>query len=244
MTNATIFGGEGDNQTTNTAPATTDAQLFTALVGEGQKYKTPEELAKAYTNADQFIETLKEENRKLREQAASAKTIDEVLERMSKQNVAPEDDTPPVAGITPDVVQQLVEKTLEGREAAKSKMDNLLKADSLMKEKFGEKAAEVFKQRASTPEKAKILMELAATDPVDFVNMFGGQVTLPANNMDTGSMNTTSVASNGGDRSKVAGTKEWAAKVRKEDPKTYWSQDFQYKLQQTVSQNPALYFGQ
>jgi len=83
---------------------------------------------------------------------------------MSKQNVAPEDDTPPVAGITPDVVQQLVEKTLEGREAAKSKMDNLLKADSLMKEKFGEKAADVFKQRASTPEKAKILMELAATE--------------------------------------------------------------------------------
>jgi len=112
MTNATIFGGEGDNQSTNNAPATTDAGLFTALVGEGQKYKTPEELAKAYTNADQFIETLKEENRKLREQAASAKTIDEVLERMSKQNVAPEDDTPPVAGITPDVVQQLVEKTL------------------------------------------------------------------------------------------------------------------------------------
>jgi hypothetical protein len=244
MTNATIFGGEDDNQTTNTAPATTDAQLFTALVGEGQKYKTPEDLAKAYTNADQFIETLKEENRKLREQAASAKTIDEVLERMSKQNVAPEDDNPPVAGITPDVVQQLVEKTLEGREAAKSKMDNLLKADSLMKEKFGEKAAEVFKQRASTPEKAKILMELAATDPVDFVNMFGGQVTLPANNMDTGSMNTTSVASSGGDRSKIVGTKEWATKVRKEDPKTYWSQDFQYKLQQTVSQNPALYFGQ
>lgn len=244
MTNATIFGGEGDNQTTNTAPATTDAQLFTALVGEGQKYKTPEDLAKAYTNADQFIETLKEENRKLREQAASAKTIDEVLERMSKQNVAPEDDNPPVAGITPDVVQQLVEKTLEGREAAKSKMDNLLKADSLMKEKFGEKAAEVFKQRASTPEKAKILMELAANDPVDFVNMFGGQVSLPSNNIDTGSMNTTSVASNGGDRSKIAGTKEWAAKVRKEDPRTYWSQDFQYKLQQTVSQNPALYFGQ
>ena len=244
MTNATIFGGEGDNQTTNTAPATTDAGLFTALVGEGQKYKTPEELAKAYTNADQFIETLKEENRKLREQAASAKTIDEVLERMSKQNVAPEDDNPPVAGITPDVVQQLVEKTLEGREAAKSKTDNLLKADALMKEKFGEKAAEMFKQRAANPEKAKILMELAATDPIEFVNLFGGAPAAPSNNMDTGSMNTTSVASTGGDRSKIVGTKEWATKVRKEDPKTYWSQDFQYKLQQTVSQNPALYFGQ
>jgi len=45
MTNATIFGGSEDNQNTNTPTATTEGQLFTALVGETQKYKTPEELA-------------------------------------------------------------------------------------------------------------------------------------------------------------------------------------------------------
>ena len=243
MTNATIFNGENDNPPANQPAATTDGSLFTALVGETQKYKTPDDLAKAYNNADQFIETLKEENRKLREQAASAKTIDEVLERMSKQSGAPEADNPPVQGLTPDVVQQLVEKTLEGRKQQETKNGNLIKADSLMKEKFGEKAELVFKQKASTPEKAKILMELAANDPLEFVSLFAG-TQLPSNNFDTGSMNTTSVASNGGDRSKVEGTKEWAAKVRKDDPNTYWSQEFQYKLQQTVSKNPTLYFGQ
>jgi len=242
MTNATIFNGENDNPPANQPAATTDGALFTALVGETQKYKTPDDLAKAYNNADQFIETLKEENRTLREQAASAKTIDEVLERMSKQSAAPEADTPPVQGITPDVVQQLVERTLEGRKQQETKNGNLLKADSLMKEKFGEKAEQVFKQKASTPEKARILMDLAANDPMEFVSLFGG-TQLPHNNFDTGSMNTTSVASNGGDRSKVEGTKEWATKVRKDDPNTYWSQDFQYKLQQTVSKNPTLYFG-
>lgn len=243
MTNATIFNGENDNPPANQPPATTDGSLFTALVGETQKYKTPDDLAKAYNNADQFIETLKEENRKLREQAASAKTIDEVLERMSKQSGAPEADNPPVQGITPDVVQQLVEKTLEGRKQQESKNGNLLKADALMKEKFGDKAEQMFKQKASTPEKAKILMELAAADPTEFVSLFNG-VQLPANNFDTGSVNTTSVASSGGDRTRIEGTKEWAAKVRKDDPNTYWSQEFQYKLQQTVSKNPTLYFGQ
>jgi len=243
MTNATIFNGENDNPPANQPPATTDGSLFTALVGETQKYKTPDDLAKAYNNADQFIETLKEENRKLREQAASAKTIDEVLERMSKQSGAPEADNPPVQGLTPDVVQQLVEKTLEGRKQQESKNGNLLKADALMKEKFGDKAEQMFKQKASTPEKAKILMELAAADPTEFVSLFNG-VQLPANNFDTGSVNTTSVASSGGDRSRIEGTKEWAAKVRKDDPNTYWSQEFQYKLQQTVSKNPTLYFGQ
>lgn len=242
MTDATIFGGNGDNQNTAPASATTDSNLFAALVGETQKYKTAEDLAKAYTNADQFIETLKEENRKLREQVASAKTIDEVLERMSKQESAPEADNPPVQGITPDVVQQLVEKTLEGRKQQETKTGNLLKADALMKEKFGDKAEQVFKQKASTPEKAKILMELAATDPNEFVSLFAG-VSAPANHMDTSSFNTTSVASTGGDRSKIEGTKEWATKIRKEDPGLYWSQDFQYKLQQTVSKNPTLYFG-
>lgn len=241
MTNATIFGNEDNTATPTTA--TPVVELFTSLVGENQKYKTPEDLAKAYNNADQFIETLKEDNRKLREQVTQAKTIDEVLERMSKQNVAPVDDNPPVQGFSSEDVQQLVEKTLLGREVAKTKTDNLLLADKLMKDKFGEKAEEMFKQRAANPEKARILMELAATDPAEFVSLFNG-VVLPANNMDSGSVNTTSVASSSGNRAAIEGTKEWAAKVRKENPNQYWSQEFQHKLQQTVTKNPALYFGQ
>ena len=244
MTNATIFGGSDDNQNTNTPAATTDGQLFTALVGETQKYKTPEELAKAYTNADQFIETLKEENRKLREQTMAAKTIDDVLERMSKQSNAPENDNPPAQSYTSEDVQQLVEKTLVGREVAKVRQDNLMLADKLMKEKFGEKAEDVFKQRATTQAKGQILMELAANDPQEFVSLFIGVTPNNANTMDTGSMNTTSVPSTGGDRSNIEGSKAWAAKIRKENPSMYWSQDFQYKLQQTVTKNPALYFGQ
>ena len=243
MTNATIFGGTDDNQTTTQPAATTDGQLFTALVGENQKYKTPDDLAKAYANADQFIETLKEENRKLREQTAAAKTIDEVLERMSKQSSAPENDNPPVQGIRPEDVQQLVEKTLAGRETAKAKETNLLLADRLMKDKFGEKAGDVFKQRASSPDKARILMDLAATDPQEFLSFFAGVTPNNANTMDNGSMNTTSVPSTGGDRANIEGSKEWAAKVRKDNPSLYWSQDFQYKLQQTVTKNPSLYFG-
>ena len=241
MTNATIFGNEDNTATPTTA--TPVVELFTSLVGENQKYKTPEDLAKAYNNADQFIETLKEDNRKLREQVTQAKTIDEVLERMSKQNVAPVDDNPPVQGFSSEDVQQLVEKTLLGREVAKTKTDNLLLADKLMKDKFGEKAEEMFKQRAANPEKARILMELAATDPAEFVSLFNGVVP-PANNMDSGSVNTTSVASSSGNRAAIEGTKEWAAKVRKENPNQYWSQEFQHKLQQTVTKNPALYFGQ
>jgi hypothetical protein len=115
-------------------------------------------------------------------------------------------------------------------------------ADKLMKDKFGSKAEEVFKQRANNPDKTRILMELAANDPQEFASMFSGVSPNYANAMDTGSMNTTSVPSTGGDRSNIEGSKEWAAKVRKESPSTYWSQEFQYKLQQTVTKNPSLFW--
>jgi hypothetical protein len=243
MTNATIFEPSGDNQGSNNASATTEENLLSALVGETQKYKTVDELAKAYVNADGFINQLKEENRQLREQAAAAKTIDEVLERLSKQDHAPVDDNPPASGIKPEDVQQLVEKTLQSRELMSKRNNNLMTADKLMKDKFGEKAEAVFKQRASTPEKAKALMELAAIDPNEFVALFVGSSSAPANNMDTSSVNSTNVMSMGGSRESVEGTKEWAAKVRKENPSLYWSQEFQYKLQQTVTKNPTLYFG-
>ena len=244
MTDAnTIFNGEDQTPVVQSS-TTSDEALFNALVGDAQKYKTPDDLAKAYANADQFIETLKEENRKLREQVTQARTIDDVLERITTQSNAPVDDTPHDSGLTPDAVQQLVEKTLQGREVQKTKTDNLLLADRLMKDMFGEKAAEVFKQRANTPEKQRVLMELAATDPQDFVNIFGITSNIQSNTMDTGSVNTTSVPSSGRNRDNIEGTREWAAKVRKENPNQYWSQEFQFKLQQTVTKNPDLYFGQ
>src|SRR5687767_9591535 len=55
------------------------------LVGEGRKYKTVEELAKAYIHIDGFAETLKGENTKLREDLAKSTTLDQVLERLKAQ---------------------------------------------------------------------------------------------------------------------------------------------------------------
>jgi len=243
MTDATIFNQEVDDQpSSQPAEATTEASLFNALVGEKQKYKSPEDLAKAYTNADEFINTLKEENRQLREQAARAKTIDDVMERLTTKQPAPEADQPAVSGVNPEDVQQIVERTLESRKLKETRAQNLLLADKLMQEKFGSKAGDVFKAKANDAEKQKVLIELAATAPNEFVALFAGTPAV-TNNMDTSSTNTTSVTYSGTPRDTVEGTKEWAAKIRKENPDMYWSQEFQYKLQQTVTKNPDLYFG-
>jgi hypothetical protein len=236
MTTDSIF-----NADKSVTPAETKEQgLFAALVGETQKYKSAEDLAKAYSNADAFIEQLKEENRKLREANVQAKTIDEVLERISKTGETKVVDTPPA--FSEDKVAELVERTLTGREVAKVQETNLLQADKLMKEKFGDKAGEVFKSKAATPELAKVYMELAARSPQDFVSLFASSVA-PSTSMDMGSMNTASVPTSMGDRTAIEGTKEWATKIRKENPSLYWSQEFQVKMQKTVLNNPSLYFG-
>lgn len=243
MTDSTVFEG-----TTNTATAaqqtSVEANAFSTLVGETQKYKTPEELAKAYMNADSFIETLKEENRKLREQAASAKTLDDVLERIQKTTV-PQDDTPVVSEAQkPEDVQRLVKETLEQERAAEKQRSNLLAADKALREKFGDKAQEVFNQLASTPELKQSLMQVAAIAPDKFVAMFTGvQVAEPqTTTVDTGSQ-TTAITTQMGNRAAQEGTKEWATKIRKEQPQLYWSQDFQSKLSNMVAKNPSLYFG-
>lgn len=242
MTTDTIFSTEGTTNTSGTTPATTkDEGLFAALVGEKQKYKSPDELAKAYANADSFIEQLKEENRKLRETAAQAKTIDEVLERISKANEGKKDDTP--SQMDAASITSLVEQTLTGREAAKVKEANLLQADKLMKEKYGDKAAEVFKAKAVTPDLQKVFMELAARSPSDFVALFTSGAPASGGTMDTTKTNTTTMNFSSGDRSGVEWSKEWVAKVRKEQPSLYWSSDFQARFQKAVVDNPTLYFG-
>lgn len=242
MTTDTIFNAASETPAAQPSEsAQTTEGMFAALVGETQKYKTPEDLAKAYANADSFIEQLKEENRLLREKAESAKTIDDVLERISTSKAREQEDTP-VPTLNEETISALVEKTISGRETAKTRTNNLLEADRLMKEKFGEKAAEVFKAKATDSATAKVYMELASVSPQEFVKLFAGESPNSTQRVDTSSVNTATIPSSRSDRSGVEFSKEWVTKVRKEDPSRYYSSEFQYQLQRKIAENPNLYF--
>lgn len=241
MTTGTMFEGNKDDNPTATTPAKTeDKGLLDALVGEKQKYKNVEELAKAYAHADEFISQLKEENRLLKEKAAAAKTIDDVLARIDTAKTGTTDDNPPT--ISQETIAQLVEQTLTGRETAKTREANLKKADAMMKEKFGEQAEAKFKERAKTPELMQVYTQLASQDPEQFVAMFGEASVQPTNKVDTSNASTT-LTPPSTQRANVEGTKEWAAKMRKDNPSLYWSTEFQAKLATLVAKNPSLYFG-
>lgn len=206
---------------------------FNALVGDAGKYKTPEELAKAYLHADQFIEQLKNENAELRKQAQAAKSIDEVLEQLKHK---PQEEGATHQAITADDIASIVQQQITGLETAKTRQANISKADQAMKAKFGDKAVEVYQSKANTPQLQKIYKELAEVDPDQFVALFGAvQDVTPKGTLDSSTVNSASAAS--APRVKEW-SKDWVAHVRKTDPARYKSQQFQ----QDMIANASKYF--
>jgi hypothetical protein len=230
-----MFSGETTAATEATKTEGESASLLTALVGEKQKYKSAEELAKAYANADEFIQKLKEENARLRQENANAKSLDEVLEQLKHPQRQEEATTSP--SITSDAIASIVKQQLSTIDAEKIIQTNLKKADKAMKDKFGDKAFDVFKEAAKTPEQQQALTNLAAVDPDRFVALFTN--TAASTPVDGGTVNTVGTTSTS---HKKEWSKAWVNDVRKNDPSRYWSAEFQYSLQNEVVKNPKLYF--
>ena len=252
--NGTIFTADNAQEVTETATiqaedtssvTQTQSEMVAALVGEGRKYKTVDDLAKAYINADSFIEQLKAENPQLKEQTVANKTIDDVLERLQQQQTTqPADQQVMVKQPSVEDLTKLVEATVTGLETKKKRQDNILKADAKMKELFGEKAAEKFAAVAITPDLQRVYTDLASVDPDKFVSLFAGEAQ-KSTMADAGGINTTvnyASVNNTGRATKV-GTKEYFDNVRRTNPSLYYSQDFQLQMDTSVRSNPSLYYG-
>jgi hypothetical protein len=102
------LGGDDDNSPAgqnDPNPQSVDKQIegqeyLSQFVGEGKKYKSVEDLAKAYANADKFIETMKIENKaaqheleELRKKAEKAQEVDQIVAMLrGKQSADEESD--------------------------------------------------------------------------------------------------------------------------------------------------------
>jgi len=125
------------------------------LVGEGRKYKDPNELAKAYNHADSYIQNLKAEKARVE---AEAKVLRDLVEARGK---APEDskNDPPAARIEPPEPQnrdqqvdlnELVRKELSAAREQESAAANINRAAEVMSNHYGSahKAQEAIRVRA------------------------------------------------------------------------------------------------
>jgi hypothetical protein len=247
-----VFGSDKTPTPEANIPGTTSKtpdSPVAILVGEGRKYKSHDDLAKAYLEADGFIERLKEENAALREKAAAAKTIDDVLSRIEQPKASAGDnsDRTNPSGLTADAIAKIVSDTVTGLETTKVRQSNMLKADAALKKLYGEKAKEVFDAQASTPETRAALMQLAQVDPDKFVKLFNPSASASGSQTDSGSsVNTAALAdTNQSARVMDPNTKEYFDAMRK-DPKRrkdYYSAAVQLAMHKAAQANPEKYFG-
>jgi len=226
---ADIFGSEPiePNDDDNASTVTIDT-----LVGEGQKYKTPSELAKAYHNADAYIARAKQEKLELE---AELKVLRDLAEARNK-NPEPKKEEPPAheqretESRKENVdISELVRQELSNASAEKTRADNINAAAEQMTKRFGSpaKANEAIRNKAQelgvSPE---WLQDAAARSPTAFFATMG--ITPEARSSSTPSYsNDVRLPSSG-----AGGMKnfKYFEDLRKASPKTYHSAEVQKQL--------------
>lgn len=230
---------------------TPDTSDITAeiLVGEGRKYKTADDLAKAYANADAKIAADKEA---LATKEAENKVLKDLLEaNQNKPNDAPGDKLPVNKDDSRDTNNQVpvdqnrqqnddtdlptrIREELTKAQEEREFGTNVDKVATQLKDHFGSEA----KANQYIRDKAKELnvpidwmMDVAGRSPAAFFNTVGFANTAPGNSQATPNSSTSDV-STAAFRNTSGGARNNAhyEKIRKENPKLYYSTEVQKNL--------------
>lgn len=150
-----------------------------ALVGEGKKFKTVDDLAKGKAESDSYIETLKQENESLKLKAAEGKSVAELLEAL-KQDKNPIMDNPLDKGTqTPPALKEediakIALETLNKSETERRIKSNYDASVAKMREVWGNDANKKLVEVASALSVSiDDLVEVARKSPNAFYQMTG-----------------------------------------------------------------------
>ena len=234
-----------DDKSTTTSDDQSTSYLE-QLVGEGRKYTNPEDLAKAYFNANGFIDHLKTESSQLKEELEKRMTLEDILSE--KQQAAKPTETPePVQPAnTAPIVPEEAPKDLDLGAQIRQIMQEQSQADTA--EKNIEAVLDTLMATYGDPDKARdevarkaqdlgvdrqTLMDVATKSPKAFYELTGLKaVTAPKLAGTRGDVNTSSLESqrpNQGNGPKE-GTYAFYQALRKENPKLYFSSRVQNEI--------------
>ena len=224
---------------------------FETLVGDGKKYKTPDEIVKAKVHADKHITTLESELAELRTELAARVSVEEMLEKIQTpapvQQQQPTREMPttprqePGSSEEPKVdLQSEVQKLLK-QEKEKDRRDaNIKAAREGLKERFGADYNAKVKQIASDLEVSEdYLTSVAASSPNGFLKLIDSVAPKDDNRPTTPpnpQYNPTRVPSI--DKKNAAYYRE----LKKSDPTAYFSKKTQKEMHdQALKMGPAFY---
>lgn len=222
---------------------------FDALVGEGKKFKSADDLAKSKLEADRFIEQLKKEADEARTELRSRLSLEELSEQLLSRAAQP-NPTPPVEASrrqddpapTPQPnLQEEVKKLLAEEKSRASRENNISQTRAALKERFGGDYNATLRQiTEELGVSDKFLSDMAATAPAAFLKLVDS-VQAPDVNR------PTSPPQSGVDTSKqfnqqLSKNNAYYQKMRKEDPKLYFSKRIQTELHNEAMRQGQKFF--
>ena len=198
-----IFSGDGSNPASagNGSDDTYASYLDNIKNEEGKrKYDSIPKALEGLVNAQQYIPKLKAEKEalelelnKLKEEAGKAASVEEVIKRLQANQATPpasNQGTPPVTqpeGLNEEAIAKLVQGVLEKERAQTSAQSNLGQVTNKLIEKFGDKANDVIKQKASeVGMSVESIKSLASQSPQAALAIFGLQAGTKGSNPTTG----------------------------------------------------------
>lgn len=152
------------------APTTTPPEIklppeASEFIGEGKKYATLEDALRSIPHAQKHIQTLEQEAKEIRERLEAQQTLKAMLEE-ARSNPPEKPTVPTAPAIDPANLTQIVNQTIEQREAQKRAEANVSSVVSTFQTKFGDKAEEVYEALAKENGLTlSSLNQLAATSP-------------------------------------------------------------------------------
>lgn len=205
---------------------------LTELVGEGKKFKTPEDLAKGKAQADAFVDTLKSEldtmrtdYLRLREEHMAGAKLEQLIDQLKKQQQSDGEPT-----LEADKVKQPefnlsdlkkeIFADLEKEKHLEKQRVNLQSVQNKLKERHGNNFQGILHQQSETLGMTKEQVQtLASENPNAFYKLFGLD---EAQKQESFQSPPTSIQ-----RSSFAPTTEkrtwsWWQNLKREKPKEYW----------------------
>lgn len=136
---------EGNNGGTELTPE----QALEALVGEGKKYGTPAELAKALLHANNHIGVLEAETADLRKVGDQTAKIQEMLEKLANPAQLQQQQTQDQGKPEPVDIDKLLEEKLNKHLGVQTQAQNQAQVIKHFQTTFGDKGAEYFNKLSS-----------------------------------------------------------------------------------------------
>ena len=227
-----VFDETTPSANTPAAPVTPDVAKdspLSALVGDGKKFKTVEDLAKSKLEADMFIDQLKDELQGIRKELETRLRAEDAIDALKK----PKSDPSPVtaADLLPEI-NKVVKETLSQVEKDKFAFENVREANNYVIEKMGGKAeaeAFVMKKADELGVPLEWFKDMAARSPKALYSTLGlDAAPAPAQTGTKGNVNT--MAKDKDSPNTAKGSKAYYESMRKEKPAIYWSAPVQKEI--------------